>query len=91
LEKARCSSAGFFALVPAFNGRDAMKRFVLDRRQDETGVSGTGFVAEGVLFDNGKCALAWLSRYRSVTVFDSIEEVEIIHGHDGKTVVRWID
>ena len=50
-----------------------MKRFVLDRREDETGVSGTGYIAEGVLFDNGKCALAWLSRYHSVTVFDNIE------------------
>jgi hypothetical protein len=68
-----------------------MKRFVLDRIEDKTGVSGTGFVAEGILFDNGKCALAWLSRYRSVTVFDSIEEVEIIHGHDGKTIIRWLD
>lgn len=68
-----------------------MKRFVLDRRQDETGVSGTGFVAEGILFDNGKCALAWLSSCRSVTVFDNIAEVEAIHGHDGKTIIRWID
>ena len=68
-----------------------MKRFVLDRREDETGVSGTGCIAEGVLFDNGKCALAWLSRYRSVTVFDNIEELEAVHGHDGKTVIQWID
>lgn len=68
-----------------------MKRFVLDRRVDQTGVSGTGVVAEGVQFDNGKCAVAWLSRYQSVTVYDSIDEVEIIHGHDGKTVIDWLD
>jgi len=68
-----------------------MKRFVLDRREDETGVSGTGYIAEGVLFDNGKCALAWLSRYRSVTVFDNMDEVKAIHGHDGKTIIQWID
>jgi hypothetical protein len=68
-----------------------MKRFVLDRREDETGVSGTGYIAEGVLFDNGKCALAWLSRYRSVTVFDNIDELKAVHGHDGKTTIQWID
>jgi hypothetical protein len=89
-KKARCSSAGFFGLV-LVNEREAMKRFVLDRTEDKTGVSGTGFVAEGVLFDNGKCALAWLSRYHSVTVFDNIDEVEKIHGHDGKTIIRWVD
>ena len=64
-----------------------IKTFVLWRRADETGVSGTGVVAEGVLFSTGKCVLAWLTEYKSVAVYDSLEELEAIHGHDGKTLV----
>jgi hypothetical protein len=34
-----------------------VRRFVLDRVRDETGISGTGVVAEGVLFSTGWVAL----------------------------------
>lgn len=66
-----------------------MKLFVLNRTEDETGVSGTGIVAEGVQFTNGKCALSWLSEHTSVALYDDIAVLEAIHGHDGKTVVEW--
>jgi hypothetical protein len=62
-----------------------MQMFYLNRRVDKSGVSGTGIVAEGVVFTNGKCALTWLSEHPSVTIYDCIEEVEKIHGHDGLT------
>ena len=65
------------------------RTFVLRRVVDESGISGTGDVAEGIEFSNGKCALCWLTRYRSVAVYDSIRELEAIHGHDGKTQVVW--
>ena len=68
-----------------------MRRFFLVRDEDVSGVSGTGTVAEGVLFSTGKCVLAWMTRYRSVAVYDSIEELEAIHGHDGRTRVFWRD
>ena len=64
-----------------------MKNFHLKRIQDESGVSGTGWVAEGVQFANGKCVVNWLTRHTSTTVFDSIETVKQIHGHNGKTIV----
>lgn len=67
------------------------KRFVLDRAEDVTGTSGTGVVAEGVLFTGGKVALHWLSVYPSVNVYDTLEVVLALHGHDGRTVVRWVD
>lgn len=67
------------------------QRFVLFRKEDETGVSGTGIVAEGVLFSTSKSVISWLSDTPSVEVYDSIEEIERIHGHHGKTVIRWID
>ena len=61
------------------------KLFYLNRTEDESGVSGTGRIAQGVIFDNGKVALTWLSEHPSVTIYDSIGEVRAIHGHAGKT------
>ncbi len=64
-----------------------MKMFYLKRVEDESGVSGTGRIAQGFIFDNGKVALTWLSEHPSVTIYDSIGEVTAVHGHGGKTEV----
>ena len=64
-----------------------MKVFYLNRVEDESGISGTGRVAQGFIFDNGKVAVTWLSEHPSVTVYDNIGEVHAIHGHGGKTEV----
>jgi hypothetical protein len=66
-----------------------LRRFLMVRTEDETGVSGTGIVAEGVQFANGWCVLSWLTRYSSIGVYPNIEEVILIHGHDGRTLVQW--
>src|SRR3974390_1243286 len=66
--------------------------FVLLRKEDETGVSGTGVVAEGVEFSDGTVALRWTSQWPTSVVFHDrgIESVEHVHGHGGKTkVVRF--
>ena len=67
----------------------SMKIFYLKREEDESGVSGTGRVAQGFVFDNGKVAVTWLSEHPSVTIYDNIGEVHAIHGHGGKTVVEF--
>ena len=64
-----------------------MKVFYLNRVEDESGISGTGRVAQGFIFDNGKVCVTWLSDHPSVTVYDNIGEVHAIHGHGGKTEV----
>ena len=64
-----------------------MRAFWLQRVEDESGVSGVGLVAEGVVFSSGWCALTWLTEHTSVAFYPSIEEVEAIHGHDGKTKI----
>ena len=64
-----------------------MKMFYLNRVEDESGKSGTGRVAQGFVFDNGKVALTWLSDHPSVTVYDTLGEVRALHGHEGKTEV----
>lgn len=64
-----------------------MKTFYLQRDEDETGISGTGKVAEGVVFANRKVVLTWLTDVTSIVMYESIADVEHIHGHNGKTRV----
>lgn len=61
--------------------------FYLDRREDVHGVSGTGCVAIGLEMPSGKCVVEWLSEYTTETIFENIDQVEKIHGHQGKTLV----
>lgn len=67
----------------------APRLFALVRDEDETGVSGTGHVADGVQFANGKCVVCWRTATSSIAVYDSIAAVEVIHGHGGKTRIVW--
>jgi hypothetical protein len=67
------------------------RRFTLIRDIDETGVSGTGVIVEGIEFTDGTVALRWLTGATSTAVYDSIAAVETIHGHGGKTRIVWID
>lgn len=68
-----------------------MRRFVLIRDIDVTGVSGTGVVVWGVVWPDGTCAYRWNAIRRTTCLADSIADVEGIHGHDGKTRVVWLD
>lgn len=64
-----------------------MKTFYLMHLEDVHGNSGTGVVAEGIIFDSGMCAMTWLSDIATVTTFRRIQDVSRLHGHDGKTIV----
>jgi hypothetical protein len=68
-----------------------MRRFVLRRVEDVTGVSGPGVIAEGIEFARGRVVLDWRTATPGTTIFDSIEDMLAVHGHAGKTVVEWID
>lgn len=65
--------------------------FILYRVQDVSGVSGTGVVAEGVEFSDGTCVCRWTTETATTTVYDSIADVEYIHGHDGATKIIFED
>jgi hypothetical protein len=67
------------------------RRFQLVRHHDVTGVSGTGIVADGVLWPDGKVAIHWRGQRVSTAVWDTILDVQEIHGHGGATVICWID
>lgn len=68
--------------------------FRLVRDVDVTGVSGTGVVAWGVVFGDGKAVTRWDGTATGIAqtcVWDSIEDVRAIHGHGGATRVEWLD
>lgn len=68
------------------------RRFILRREEDESGVSGTGMVAEGVEFTSGMVVITWLvGPHRAINVYESIKTVEEVHGHGGKTKIEWKD
>lgn len=69
-----------------------MRTFHLQRDDDVTGISGTGRVAEGVVFSDGRVAVRWIvGEHRSTVTWDSVEAVEAIHGHGGATRIVWHD
>lgn len=66
-------------------GRKPIQTFHLLRLEDESGVSGTGWVAEGAVFSNGWVALTWPGETPSLNFYPSIDAVAAIHGHGGST------
>lgn len=70
---------------------DTARRFVLDRIEDMTGVSGIGTVAWGVVFPDGTVAMRWNTEWTSTAVYESMEHVEHVHLHHGATQVVWLD
>ncbi len=77
--------------APGLGGRGALPRrgraatFHLLRLDDESGVSGIGWVAEGAVFSNGWVVLVWPTGTPSLNFYECIEDVEAVHGHAGRT------
>lgn len=69
------------------------RRFHLLRHTDESGVSGEGVVAWGVVFPDGVVALRWNSAWPTSVVFHDrgMDAVEAVHGHGGLTEIVWLD
>lgn len=67
------------------------RRFYLYRGEDETGISGTGVVADGVQWQDGTATLKWLGEHSSEVSWRAMPDVVHIHGHGGKTMVVWRD
>ncbi len=59
-----------------------IRTFEVIRREDESGISGTGAVAEGTIFSDGICVLRWTapsSPSHSTAVFNSFSDFLMIH------------
>jgi hypothetical protein len=72
-------------VVPCSQDGQNITTFHLHRLEDESGISGTGCVAEGAVFSNGWVVLVWLTDTPSLNFYPSIDVVEAIHGHGGMT------
>ena len=68
-----------------------MQCFELVRTEDVSGVSGTGVVAEGVVIHDGQVVMSWFGEYHTMEVSPSLRAIVNIHGHHGRTFVRWKD
>ncbi len=67
-----------------------LRQFILVRHKDLTGTSGTGIVAEGVVFEDGQAVLKWLRKPYSLGVYPSLKNLLDVHGHEGNTQVRFL-
>lgn len=75
-----------------------MQTFRLRRKVDHSGVSGTGVVAEGVIFGAGHVALSWVVAPEGfdqvplgMAVYESAQHVTAVHGHGGDTWIEYLD
>lgn len=91
-------------VIPPSAARQAARRrrtgaleprmFSMVRTADESGVSGTGRVLDGVVWSNGKVTVQWRTENSSIAVYDSFETFEAIHitpHPDNGTVIEWAD
>ena len=81
---------------------DVPRRFELVRGEDVSGTSGTGVVAVGVEYPDGAVHMQWRNAANDDLETDSngcafkpapdgLAATEAIHGHDGRTTVRFLD
>jgi len=68
-----------------------LKRFVLVRDVDVSGVSGEGVIVCGVLFPDGRAAYRWITPTPTTCIADKVDDLMAIHGHDGATRLVWLD
>jgi hypothetical protein len=84
------------AKKPAARGEEGFKTFKMLRRGDESGVSGTGVVLEGVVFTCGTTVIHWLTPAPkgSISIWDSFDlfkEIHIDSHPDNRTMLIWAD
>ena len=66
--------------------------FALTRKADETGVSGTGIVLDGIVFPSGDCVVRWRGATPCIQVWPSFEAFKRVHidpHPDNKTEIEW--
>jgi len=73
-----------------------IETFTICRQSDETGISGTGVVVEGVEYATGQVVLHWLTPFPkgSIAIFENIEDFKRVHVNphpSNKTLITWSD
>ncbi len=72
-----------------------MRLYYLCRKEDISGASGTGRIAEVAEFDDRTVVVRWIGHWNtagvaSTTVFNSLNDLLKVHGHQGRTDVELI-
>lgn len=74
------------------------RTFHIVRHKDESGISGTGRVLNGVVFPDGLCIIRWCSSNPeanpSIGIYDSFEDFKYFHidcHPDNETEIVWHD
>ncbi|WP_240964348.1 hypothetical protein [Streptomyces sp. C1-2] len=67
------------------------RRFHLQRTTDITGVSGTGRVADGILWPDNTVSIRWCGDRPSTVTWERLADAEHVHGHGGHTRIVWDD
>jgi|TARA_R110000744_G_scaffold377531_1_gene492645 hypothetical protein len=81
---------------PAKLAPQGIRTFTVCRLNDETGISGTGIVIEGITLATGQCVVHWLypAPRGSIAIFDSISDFTTVHikPHPGnETIITYED
>lgn len=76
--------------------QEGLRSFKIERQHDQSGVSGTGVVLEGVVFSTGVTVIHWLTPMPggSVTIWQTFEQFMSVHvgSHpENRTRVHWDD
>ncbi len=69
-----------------------IKTFSMYRPVDETGVSGTGRVLDGIVWDDHSVTVCWLGKISSKTYYKSFKDFETLHikSHPtNETLISW--
>jgi len=56
-----------------------MKVFRIKRERDISGVSGIGYVVDGIIFEDGTTVIHWKGKHASTNVFKSYKDFKAIH------------
>ena len=72
---------------------ESPKRFYVQRNEDQTGVSRTGRVLEGVLWQNGEVTVQWRPPHSTMGFYHSMDEFKTIHidCHPSCNDIIWVD
>lgn len=72
-------------------GESKTRRFELHRQTDVSGISGTGIVADGVVWEDGSATIRWRGDRPSIVHWQDIAHAESVHGHGGFTEFVFLD
>jgi len=71
-----------------------MRVFRLIRHNDETGISGTGNIVDGIVFDDGIVVARWKTETASTSIYENweaFEKVHILPHPKNKSEIQYID